>query len=266
MGLARAEAEATQVVAEAAARHGQAGLRYFISDRYIQAFQALAAARTPANDGADGMRCACRRHHPGDAVSARRQQPAGQRTIRAAATIRTATPAPDRAHTDAAARTRARCFALGDRVAGMRDWVIWLVAGLALLGIEIHAPGAFMMWLGLATCGTVVIVLASGIGFELQVVTCAVLAAISLAGELSLRHHPGIALFPAVRARRPRRPGAPPFQGRGALRLLVAKAARAARVPPDVAQTSLRIAPARGAHEWSSVNHSTPEGSSDELG
>jgi membrane protein implicated in regulation of membrane protease activity len=29
----------------------------------------------------------------------------------------------------------------------MRDWIIWLVAGLALLGIEIHAPGAFMMWL-----------------------------------------------------------------------------------------------------------------------
>ena len=62
----------------------------------------------------------------------------------------------------------------------MRDWIIWLVAGLALLGIEIHAPGAFMMWLGLAACGTGLVVLATGIGFELQVVTCAVLAAISL--------------------------------------------------------------------------------------
>ena len=47
-----------------------------------------------------------------------------------------------------------------------------------------------MMWLGLAACGTGLVVLASGIGFELQVVTFAVLAAISLAVGLRLRHRP----------------------------------------------------------------------------
>ena len=42
----------------------------------------------------------------------------------------------------------------------MSDWIIWLVAGLVLLMLEIHAPGAFMMWLGLAACGTGLVVLA----------------------------------------------------------------------------------------------------------
>ncbi len=62
----------------------------------------------------------------------------------------------------------------------MSAWIIWVIAGLVLLMLEIHAPGAFMMWLGLAACGTGVVVLLTGIGFELQVVTIAVLAAISL--------------------------------------------------------------------------------------
>ena len=70
----------------------------------------------------------------------------------------------------------------------MSDWIIWVVAGLVLLMLEIHAPGAFMMWLGLAACGTGLIVLATGIGFELQVVTIAVLAAISLAIGLRFRY------------------------------------------------------------------------------
>ncbi len=72
----------------------------------------------------------------------------------------------------------------------MSDWIIWLAAGLALLLLEVLAPGAFMMWLGLAACGTGLVALASGIGFELQVVTCAVLAAISLSIGLRLRHRP----------------------------------------------------------------------------
>jgi membrane protein implicated in regulation of membrane protease activity len=72
----------------------------------------------------------------------------------------------------------------------MSDWIIWIAAGLALLLLEILAPGAFMMWLGLAACGTGLIVLASGIGFELQVVTCAILAAITLSIGLRFRHRP----------------------------------------------------------------------------
>jgi regulator of protease activity HflC (stomatin/prohibitin superfamily) len=42
--LAQAEAEATQLVSEAATRYGQSGLRYFIADRYVRAFQSLASA------------------------------------------------------------------------------------------------------------------------------------------------------------------------------------------------------------------------------
>ncbi|WP_431269294.1 SPFH domain-containing protein [Dankookia sp. P2] len=40
--LAAAEAVATRLVAEAAAGAGEAALRYFISDRYVRAFEALA--------------------------------------------------------------------------------------------------------------------------------------------------------------------------------------------------------------------------------
>src|SRR5271166_4228950 len=91
----------------------------------------------------------------------------------------------------------------------MSDWTIWMVAGLVLLMLEIHTPGAFMMWLGLAACGTGLVVLASGIGFELQVVTVGVLAAISLAIGLRFLH---------------RREG----------RVRVGDSDWAARVPPDV--------------------------------
>ncbi|MBX6744756.1 MAG: SPFH/Band 7/PHB domain protein [Acetobacteraceae bacterium] len=45
--LAEAEAKATRMVAEAAAGAGEAALRYFISDRYVKAFEALAA--NPSN-------------------------------------------------------------------------------------------------------------------------------------------------------------------------------------------------------------------------
>ena len=44
IALAEAEARATQLVSEAASRYGNAGLQYFIADRYVRAFQALAAA------------------------------------------------------------------------------------------------------------------------------------------------------------------------------------------------------------------------------
>ncbi len=72
----------------------------------------------------------------------------------------------------------------------MSGWIIWMMAGLLLLMLEIHAPGAYMMWLGLAACGTGLVVLASGIGFELQVVTVGVLSAISLGIGLRYRRPP----------------------------------------------------------------------------
>ncbi len=42
--LAQAEATATRMVSEAASTHGESALRYFIADRYVRAFQAMASA------------------------------------------------------------------------------------------------------------------------------------------------------------------------------------------------------------------------------
>ncbi|HXT77939.1 MAG TPA: NfeD family protein [Acetobacteraceae bacterium] len=69
----------------------------------------------------------------------------------------------------------------------MTFWYVWLLAGLGLLILEMLAPGAFLMWIGLAAVGTGLIILLSGIGFDGQVVTFAVLTALSLAVGLKLR-------------------------------------------------------------------------------
>jgi inner membrane protein len=60
------------------------------------------------------------------------------------------------------------------------DWIIWVVAGLALLIAEMLAPGVFMMWLGLAAVGTGLLTLATRFGFEVQVVMFGALAALTL--------------------------------------------------------------------------------------
>jgi hypothetical protein len=116
----------------------------------------------------------------------------------------------------------------------MSDWIIWMAAGLVLLAIEIHTPGAFMMWLGLAACGTGLVVLASGIGFALQVVTCAVLAAIALSIGLRFRHRP-VRLNTQQAGLAGRAATALAFQGREG-RVRVGDSDWAARVPPDVAE------------------------------
>ena len=42
--VTEAEAKATELVSEAASKFGNAGLQYFIADRYVRAFQSIAAA------------------------------------------------------------------------------------------------------------------------------------------------------------------------------------------------------------------------------
>jgi inner membrane protein len=116
----------------------------------------------------------------------------------------------------------------------MNAQIIWLVAGLALLMIEILAPGAFMMWLGLAACGTGLVMLATGIGFELQVVTFGVLAAISLGVGLRIRRRP-VRLNTQQAGLAGRSATALAFQGREG-RVRVGDSDWAARVPPDVAE------------------------------
>jgi membrane protein implicated in regulation of membrane protease activity len=117
----------------------------------------------------------------------------------------------------------------------MSDWIIWVGAGLVLLMLEIHTPGAFMMWLGLAACGTGLIVLVSGIGFELQVITVAVLAAISLAVGLRFRHPRPPRLNTQQAGLAGRSATALTFQGRDG-RVRIGDSDWAARVPPDVAE------------------------------
>jgi membrane protein implicated in regulation of membrane protease activity len=125
----------------------------------------------------------------------------------------------------------------------MSAWVIWLIAGLALLVIEMLAPGAFMMWLGLAACGTGLVIVASGIGFEIQVITFGVLAAISLGVGLRFRRRPPV-LTTHQAGLAGRSATALAFRGREG-RVRVGDSDWAARVPTDVAEpipgTRLRV-------------------------
>lgn len=126
----------------------------------------------------------------------------------------------------------------------MSAWIIWVAAGLALLMAEIHAPGVFMMWIGLAAAGTGLVVLVSDIGFELQVVTFAVLAAISLAVGLRFRHRPTPKVNQQQSGLAGRSAVALSFHGREG-RVRLGDSDWAARVPTDVAEpppgTRLRV-------------------------
>ena len=196
VALARAEAEATQMVSEAATQYGQAGLRYFIATSYVRAFQALASAPNtrlvvvPMESSAlaGGIVQAMQLIRGDDGT------PGGGSPGYAAAKHATTFAVADRAAASAAGRRDASDIPVGSRHAGMSDWIIWVVAGLVLLMLEIHAPGAFMMWLGLAACGTGLIVLLTGIGFELQVVT------IARAGGDLAGHRSALPLSPAASA------------------------------------------------------------------
>ena len=115
----------------------------------------------------------------------------------------------------------------------MSDWIIWIAAGLALLIIEMLLPGVFMMWLGLAACGVGLLTLALHFGFEAQVVSFGVLAAISLSIGLRLRRPRQI-----VHTEREGLIGRPAtalvFQGREG-RVRLGDTDWAARVPDDIA-------------------------------
>jgi len=68
--------------------------------------------------------------------------------------------------------------------------VVWLLAGLGLLGMELLCPGVFMMWLGLAALANGLVLLVTDISFGTQVGIYAVFAAISLGIGLKLRRPP----------------------------------------------------------------------------
>jgi hypothetical protein len=63
----------------------------------------------------------------------------------------------------------------------------WLMAGLVLMVMEVLAPGAFLIWLGLAAVGTGLVVAVGDVSFAVQVVCFTVLAALTIGLGLSLR-------------------------------------------------------------------------------
>ncbi len=69
----------------------------------------------------------------------------------------------------------------------MHPGLIWIIVGLILLGVEILAPGVFMMWLGIAAILTGLIDWQLNWAFGGQVGLFGVLAAISLAVGIRFR-------------------------------------------------------------------------------
>jgi hypothetical protein len=113
------------------------------------------------------------------------------------------------------------------------DWIIWIAGGLVLLIAEILAPGVFMMWLGLAACGAGLLTLAFHFGFEIQVITFGVLAAITLTIGLRMRRpHKAVHTESGGLIGRP--VTALAFQGRDG-RVRLGDTDWAARIPPDIA-------------------------------
>ena len=76
----------------------------------------------------------------------------------------------------------------------MQPGIVWLVAGAVLLVLEVLLPGVFLMWLGLAGLGTGALVLATGIGLGVQVVSAAFFAAIAIGVGLRLRGPKGVVI------------------------------------------------------------------------
>jgi membrane protein implicated in regulation of membrane protease activity len=63
----------------------------------------------------------------------------------------------------------------------LEPWLIWVLAGLVLVGAELVLPGAFLLWAGLAAVGTGLVWLVAAPGFPLSVVIFVVLMAAGVA-------------------------------------------------------------------------------------
>jgi len=125
------------------------------------------------------------------------------------------------------------------------DWIIWLAGGLALLILEMLVPGVFMMWLGIAACGTGLLTWFFQFGFEAQVVSFGILAAISLTIGMRMRPRPRQVVHTETEGLIGRPATALVFQGRDG-RVRLGDSDWAARVPSDIAPpdpgTRLRVA------------------------
>jgi len=69
----------------------------------------------------------------------------------------------------------------------MQTWMLWIGGGLVLMAMEALAPGAFMLWLGLAALGTGIAAYLGVEGFALHVIVFAIFSSISVSIGLALR-------------------------------------------------------------------------------
>ena len=65
--------------------------------------------------------------------------------------------------------------------------LIWLVAGVGLLVLEVFMPGVFLIWVGLAAIGTGGVVLGLDVGLAGQVVAFGAFAAVAIGFGVRLR-------------------------------------------------------------------------------
>lgn len=128
----------------------------------------------------------------------------------------------------------------------------WFIAALVLAGLEIAAPGAFMIWLAGAAAVTGLLTLVLGFGWELQLVAFALFAvAAILAGRAYLRRNPIVSEDAALNRRADRLIGEvvtvvePISKGRG--RVQVADSPWLAIGPDMAAGTRARVVRVDGA-------------------
>jgi membrane protein implicated in regulation of membrane protease activity len=80
----------------------------------------------------------------------------------------------------------------------MDPGLIWILAGLALLGAEMLLPGVYLVWIGLASVGTGLALMIFAVGFGWAVAIFLVLLALGIG--LSLRFRPKRGLASRVNA------------------------------------------------------------------
>jgi membrane protein implicated in regulation of membrane protease activity len=68
-----------------------------------------------------------------------------------------------------------------DLIASLGVWN-WFVLGLILLGIEVLAPGTFILWLGIAALLTGAITFLLGFGWQTQLIAFAILSVLAVIG------------------------------------------------------------------------------------
>ena len=73
----------------------------------------------------------------------------------------------------------------------MEPGLIWILAGLALLGAEMVLPGVYLLWIGLAAIGTGLLLLVASPSFGLTVLAFLWLLALGIFASLQLNRRGG---------------------------------------------------------------------------